>query len=317
MATRQKVKERARRERAEREQAAQAAERRRRLRGYAAAGLLGLAAIAALVAVAVSGDGGSGSGGAAREELREAGHVHGLGAGPGGRLFIATHTGLFLSAPGQTTAESVGTSDQDIMGFTVAAGGRFLGSGHPGSEQSNLPANLGLIESRDGGRTWKPISLLGEADFHVLRASGERVYGFDSTNLRFLVSSDAGRRWDEREVPEPLVDLAIDPADPDRLVASGESGLLTSGDAGRQWRALGGEPALLAWSDDGRLYSITGDGAVEASADGGRSFAEAGTVSGQPVAFMADGEDLYVALADGGVQRSTDGGRSWVMRARL
>lgn len=40
-------------------------------------------------------------------------HIHGLGvSAEGGRLFIATHNGLFSVAPGETTPQKVGDSSQ-------------------------------------------------------------------------------------------------------------------------------------------------------------------------------------------------------------
>jgi hypothetical protein len=155
--------------------------------------------------------------------------VHGLGVNPkDGALFIATHTGLFRAGPNSLRATRVGGRHQDTMGFTVVGPDRFLGSGHPDA-RDRLPPFLGLIASADAGKSWRPISLLGRSDFHVLEAAGARVYGFgsdyESREPQFLVSADGGRRWDKRDVPEPIVSLAVDPRDKDRLVASGESAL--------------------------------------------------------------------------------------------
>jgi hypothetical protein len=89
-------------------------------------------------------------------------HVHGLGRNPAdGALMIATHTGLFRVGPKEQTAERVAGLYQDTMGFTVVGPDHFLGSGHPASVRED-PPYLGLIESRDAGRTWRPISLRGE-----------------------------------------------------------------------------------------------------------------------------------------------------------
>ncbi len=100
-------------------------------------------------------------------------HVHGLGINPAdGSLFIATHTGLFRVGPTSRKAVRVADRNQDTMGFSVVGPNRFLGSGHPDVDEAreqNLPSRLGLIESTDSGESWQPISLLGEADFHVLR----------------------------------------------------------------------------------------------------------------------------------------------------
>ena len=244
-------------------------------------------------------------------------HVHGLGKDPAdGSLLIATHTGLFRAPDGQATAERVGDRYQDTMGFTVVGPNHFLGSGHPDLRE-NLPPLLGLIESRDGGETWKSISLLGEADFHVLESNGRHVYGFDSSNGRLMVSRDGGLEWAERPPPEPLLSLAIHPDDPERLIASGESELFSSTDAGRRWRSLGGRPGLLAWPRTNRVYLLSGDGELLASRDVARRWQPVGEIGGQPAAFEGEGKTaLVAALHDGTVKRSVDGGRTWRIRSR-
>jgi hypothetical protein len=143
-------------------------------------------------------------------------HVHGLGINPrDGRLYAATHTGLFVIADG--TATRVSDRLQDTMGFTVVGPDQFLGSGHPDFRDTQLydPARrplLGLIESRDAGRSWRPKSLLGEADFHDLQVAHGRVYGYDATGQRFMTTTDR-TRWHVRSTVE-LVGFAVSPTDP-------------------------------------------------------------------------------------------------------
>jgi len=242
-------------------------------------------------------------------------HIHGLGVDPAdGRLLIATHNGLFAAAEGETTPRQVGTSDRDIMGFSVVGPNRFIGSGHPGSER-DLPPSLGLVESRDGGRTWRSVSLLGEADFHVLESSGNTIYGFDGSQGRLMVSANAGRSWQRRTPPAGVFGLAVDPEEPSRVVASTEVGLFASRDGGRGWRPLREDLAgLLAWPAKDRLYLVDGAGQVLFSADQGASWQDRGSIGGQPVAFIAHEDELYAALADGTVKRSTDGGTTWTVR---
>jgi hypothetical protein len=244
-------------------------------------------------------------------------HIHGLGVGPqNGTLYVATHYGLFEAPDGDQRLRRIGDSQQDIMGFSVVGEDRFIGSGHPDPNDASSPPNLGLIESRDGGRTWKNISLLGEADFHVLQSSGDRVYGFDGTQGRLMVSSDGGRNWEQRTPPAAMFDLAIDPRDPDRIVASTEAGVFASTNAGKGWRPLRNDIAgLLAWSAPDALYLVDGQGQVQRSADGGRQWQPAGGIGGQPAAFIAYEDELYAALHDGTVKRSADGGASWTVRA--
>jgi photosystem II stability/assembly factor-like uncharacterized protein len=277
----------------------------------------------ALAALAISacgddeGDGGGSSAGGHEGSASQGPvHVHGLGINPkDGSLFIATHTGLFSAAPGESKARRVGDSTQDTMGFTVAGPDRFLGSGHPG-EFENAINPLGLIRSTDAGRSWETVSLSGEADFHVLRWADGTVYGVDSGSGRLMVSGDGGESWAERSRPAPLIDLATDPGDPRHIVASGEGGLYRSSDGGRGWRRLGGEIGLLAWPSRARLFHVNAAGTVSISEDQGASLRPLGQIGGQPAAFAAHTErDLYAALPDGTVKQSTDGGRSWTVRS--
>lgn len=276
-----------------------------------AAAILGLV----LVARAGGGDGPAASGAGAGQGPV---HIHGLGVNPrDGSLFIATHTGLFRLAKDQARAQRVGQSSQDTMGFTVVGPDRFLGSGHPGDLEGG-PSLLGLIDSRDGGRSWRPVSLSGEADFHLLRAAGPRVYGADSSSGRLLVSADEGRTWSERRPPGDLVDLAVDPREGRRLVASNASGLLASMDEGRSWKPLGRAPVgLLSWVAGGSLFHVDAEGRVQASSDGGRSWRPRGAIGAQPAVFVAaDERSLYAALPDGTIMASADGAETWTARSR-
>ena len=248
-------------------------------------------------------------------------HVHGLGIDPKDRsLFIATHTGTWRVAPGEEKAKRVGDNYQDTMGFTVIGPNRFLGSGHPDARDArkrNLPPLMGLIESSDAGKSWQQISLLGAADFHVLRSAGRRVYGFDATNNRLMVSRDEGRHWRARRPPAPLIDLVVDPRNAGHLVASSERGLHESGDAGQTWRQLGDEVGLLAWPSSERLYLVDGAGTVRVRGGAAERWRGVGAIGGEPAALLARGdEELYVALHDGTIKRSTDGGVSWLVRSR-
>jgi hypothetical protein len=249
-------------------------------------------------------------------------HVHGLGVDPAdGALFIATHTGLYRVGRGEKTAERVGDSRQDTMGFTVVGPNHFLGSGHPDPREAverDLPPHLGLIESRDAGLTWENVSLAGEADFHVLRAHGDHVYGLDASGGRFLTSTDGGSSWEERALPGRTYDLVVDPVTPTRLVAATEREVAESRDGGRSWRRVGAAvAALLAWPEHDALYAMLGDGSVRKSRDGGKTWRDVGSDGGEPSAFAAGGDGaLYVALHDGTIEHSRDGGRTWQVRSR-
>ncbi len=246
----------------------------------------------------------------------EAGHIHGLGVNPrDGALFVATHTGLFRVDRATKQATRTSDSHQDTMGFAVVGADHMIGSGHP-DVRTGLPPLLGLIESRDAGETWTPISLLGNADFHALRAVGDAIVGYDATNQRIMASRDGGRSWQERRVSEPLIDLVA--ARSGRvLIAATATQLRRSGDGGRTWSGISEAPGLLAWPRPNRLFLLTGDGRLWRSPDQGRRWEHLSEIGGRPTAFAVTGEAMYVALLDGSIQHSVDGGRSWELLTRL
>jgi photosystem II stability/assembly factor-like uncharacterized protein len=245
-------------------------------------------------------------------------HVHGLGIDPAdGTLFAATHLGLFR-IPENGTATRVANRYQDTMGFTVVGPHDFLGSGHPDLDEDtgkNVPPLLGLIESTDAGETWKRLSLLGEADFHGLQYAHGTVYGYDSTNGRFMVSTDR-KHWETRSTGQ-LVAFAVSPADADVILATTPNGLQRSTDGGRTWTpAPSPTVQLLHWADPTHLWALSPSGQVLLSADGGTTFDVKGNLPGPPEAITADGDRLYAAVQRNGIFTSTDGGKTWTVRYR-
>ena len=246
-------------------------------------------------------------------------HVHGLGVDPGdGVLYAATHSGLFR-LPEQGKAARVANRSQDTMGFSIVGPGKFIGSGHPDPREDDVtPPLLGLIESDDRGETWDRISLHGKADFHALHAAHGNVYGYDSTSQTFMVSENR-KDWDRR-AKLPMADFAVDPTDPDTLLATTEQGVVRSTDGGRAWTPVGGAPTLvvLTWAGQGQLYGVTPDGTVQRSEDGGVTWGKRGSVGGQPEAITVDvregKETLYIAATDRGIVVSADQGRSFTTR---
>ncbi len=236
-------------------------------------------------------------------------HVHGLGINPAnGVLYAATHHGVF-QLPTDGPARRVGDGEQDTMGFTVAGANHFLASGHP-AEGHGGPAHLGLIESTDGGVTWRTLSLRGGADFHALRFRHDTVYGYNSVTGQLMVSRDRAS-WETRATIA-LRDLVVSPSQPDTLLATGQRGVLRSTDGGRTWTSAGGPPlALLDWQRDDRLWGITATGDVVRSTDGGAAWSDAGRMPGPATAFAAHNDDLYAAVHERGIFHSRDAGATW------
>ncbi|MFE0172349.1 F510_1955 family glycosylhydrolase [Streptomyces sp. NPDC059002] len=239
-------------------------------------------------------------------------HVHGLGIDPAdGRLYVATHEGV-LAVDKNNNAKRV-SDTADYMGFTITGARTFLGSGHP-APGSNAPANRGLIESTDAGKTWKTRSLGGKVDFHSLEYAHDTIYGYDSTGGLLRVSKD-GTTWDERARLAAL-DITVSPDDPDRVLATTQNGIATSTDGSKTF-ASGREPALafLSWPKPDALYGIAPTGEVRRSTDNGTTWKTTGTVPGsQPQALTAVGADRILAATDKGIYESRDGGTTFTLR---
>ncbi|WP_171113259.1 MULTISPECIES: F510_1955 family glycosylhydrolase [Streptomyces] len=239
-------------------------------------------------------------------------HIHGLGIDPAdGRLYVATHKGVF--AVDDDGSHKRVSDTADYMGFTVAGPNTFLGSGHP-AEGSDNHANRGLIKSTDAGKTWKTLSLGGEADFHALEYAHNTIYGYDSTNGMLRVSKD-GKTWDERAQFAAL-DIAVSPNDPDVVLATTENGIAKSTDGGETFNE-GTKPVLafLSWAKPNALYGIDPGGGLHRSTDGGTTWKEAGTVpGGGPQALTAVDADRILAATQDGVYESRDGGKTFTER---
>ena len=201
-----------------------------------------------------------------------------------------------------------------FLELLVTGPGELLGSGHPDSK-AQLPPYLGLISSDDGGASWTVISRLGEADLHKIVLKHDRVYAIDAVVAAVLISTDGGKTFAEHFTPrdEVLIDLEIDPEDPDRLFGSTEDQLYRSEDGGQTWRPADRGPRIrLVWTEPDAFFRADQDGTVYRSSDGGLRWEEVGTVPGEPYKFKALGaEELLLALSDGSVVESKDGGRTW------
>ncbi len=281
--------------------------------------MLARLAVAVAVGVLASGCASNTDGGSSQHDepgssiqTAELEHIHGLGIDPAdGMLYAGSHYGLFR-VPDEGAPTRV-SPIQDFMGFTVAGPNRFLASGHPGEGQDG-PSSVGLIESTDGGKSWQPLSLSGEADFHSLEVVAETVFGLNSMTGAFMVSID-GRDWQTRSTA-PIVDFAVNPTDTSEVVATSEQGPARSQDGGKTFQLLSGAPLLVLvdWATDGTLLGMAPDGAVHVSTDGGATWKARGRLAGAPEALhVQDADDVYVA-AGGAVWESTDGGNSFTQR---
>jgi photosystem II stability/assembly factor-like uncharacterized protein len=251
-------------------------------------------------------------------------YVNALDVDPAtGDYLLTTNRGFWRIDPeageveqlkGRVTAEGGTSTVGTFLELLVTGPGTLLGSGHPDSKQE-LPPYLGLIESGDGGATWRVISRLGEADLHKIVVKHDRIYAIDAVIAAVLVSTDDGKTFTEQFTPrdEVLIDLEVDPEDPDHFFGSTETQLFRTQDGGKTWRPSDmGDRIRLVWPAPDAFYRADQDGTVHRSSDGGLRWEEVGTVPGEPYKFKAlDTEHLLLALSDGTIVETEDGGTTW------
>lgn len=282
--------------------------------------------LVALAAVAIAGCGGSSDPVERSDRLvdfsKKPPYVNSLERDPSsGEFLLTTNRGFFRIDPRNERVRRVnGTlavrGDSSTIGTFLElkseGGSRLVASGHP--DQRTLPQFLGLMRSSDGGRRWRSVSRLGDADLHKIVLKHDRLYAWDAVLSAMIVSDDGGRSFAEHFTPRGLIiDFEVDPEDRERLVAANDDELFRSEDEGESWRPiLRGQGSRLAWPTADRLYRASKDGTVQLSDDGGDSFDVIGRVEGEPYKLDAvDANELYLALSDGTILRTTDGGREW------
>jgi len=271
----------------------------------------------------------------AQPEPVEVHHIHGLAfdSREPGALLVATHTGLVRIRLG-ANPEWVGAGRFDLMSFTASPGdpGMLYASGHPDlvTYRREGHGNLGLLLSRDGGRSWEGVALNGEADFHSLTYSpdgGGGLCGWSVAGQTGLYRIST-KTWVAERLPaqglKDVLALAASHDLPSQLLAGTQAGLLLSEDRGMTWRPLAGIPrdapvTAVAFSpaEKRRVYvyvARAGYGLMR-SDDAGATWrpTELAVKPDEPVVAFAPGPGGKVAVATtaASVSVSDDGGRSW------
>jgi photosystem II stability/assembly factor-like uncharacterized protein len=252
--------------------------------------------------------------------ISEVSHIHGIAVDPAdsARLYLATHYGVYQTSP-DGSAERVSDNSSDYMGFTPhpTESELFYASGHPASG-----GNMGVLVSRDGGRTWEKLAAgAGEAvDFHAMAVSPADpnvIYGLYGD---VQVSRDGGKTWEVAgSPPTDVFDITGSAVNANIIYAATRNGIMISRDSGKTWETAGlqGQPAtMVETAPDGSVFAFAvGSGLMKAPA---------AALAWQPVA-NSFGERLLLHLAidpgnqtrmfavtrEGEILTSTDGGVNW------
>jgi photosystem II stability/assembly factor-like uncharacterized protein len=176
-----------------------------------------------------------------------------------------------------------------------------------------LGTQHGLFESVDGGRSWNPAGLDGEAVTSLSQIGKTILAGGDGL---FASSTNEGETWQHlhpRGLPSEQIDALA--ADSDRsivYVAVVGWGLYRSTDRARSFRAVSHlvGPAIRALALTAK-HILAGDVAngVYVSSNG---LEWQHTAHGMVMALAVSGENQqHVLAASWGIARSSDGGRLW------
>lgn len=206
----------------------------------------------------------------------------------------------------QTAWARLGTEDVHSLAF-VGDDLDHLLFGHHG----------GLSESRDGGRTWRPLPTNADAMAMRPAADGSIVIAGHEV---FTASRDGGQTWQPIAADLPSLDIhgfTRDPVDPVQMWAYlATGGLWESTDAGSHWTRVREDNILFPLAVRGevgtRLLGVDTNGLV-ASDDGGRTWETLGAPPTYPMTALTsttDGTTIYAGSPDG-LFRSDDAGRTW------
>jgi len=287
---------------------------------WALAGAAAVAAIAAIIGVAVtrSSNGGGAPSSAGNNEsagLPDTPDYHSLSVSPTSpsNILLGTHFGLYRSSDGGKSWAFEGLQNRDAMNLARPGGKTLWTAGHYVLAKSTdggktwadvnprgLPtldihgfavdprnnrtlyaavAGQGLYRSTDNGVSFTSVSrdVGGAVMALVVTRLGEIFAGDMQKGL--LASRNGGKTW-RRVLEAQLMGLALNPRDPQRLLAAGP-GVSLSTDGGRTWRKRldipeGAGPVAWSPSNPTIAYAVGFDRTFYRSSDSGQTWSAVG-----------------------------------------
>ncbi len=276
-----------------------------------AAGAAALALVIAIPAVLASRDGSERVARTPTPGLPDTPDYHSLlvAAGNADALTLGTHNGLYQSTDGGHSWQSTTLAGQDAMNLGRAAGGVAWAAGHDvlakstdggGTWQDVRPEGLpgldvhgfavdprdpetlyaaiagqGLYRSTDGGDSFSVVSTeVGPGVMALAVTPDGRILAGDMQQGLFA-SADGGRTW-KPTFDARLMGLAVNPKEPERVIATGP-GILLSTDGGRSWDQVmpldaGAGPVAWATSNPKVAYVVGFDKSLYKTEDGGSTW---------------------------------------------
>lgn len=255
--------------------------------------------------------------------------VHGLTySADGKQLIVAVHDGLVVYENGKWSKSRA--PQHDYMGFS-ATSKNLYSSGHP-APRSGLVNPLGVVRSKDGGKTWEKLGLEGESDFHLLATSWNTnaIYVWNHApnsrmprpGLHYTVND--GFAWKPARAQGLKGDpqaVAVHPGNATIVAIATSSGVFVSRDSGEQFEpvASGAQGVSVFFDLDGKqLWYGTFDGQARlarAPLGGKATSIVLPAIGRDAVAYIAQNPanraEYAIATFEKSVYLSKDAGRSW------
>jgi photosystem II stability/assembly factor-like uncharacterized protein len=178
--------------------------------------------------------------------------------------------------------------------------------------------DLGILSSRNGGRSWVPEArdvIIGAVFALAFSADGELAMCAASSGV-FRRDRDGWRRAEAPESAIPARALVAGPAN-GRVYLLGRSQLFASDDGGRTYAVVPGLPqtsemtALVAIPGAADILAAVIDGQAMVSRDGGRSWRDAGFSGVDTIVTDATRPQRIWAAAGGRIVVSDEIGSAW------
>lgn len=223
-----------------------------------------------------------------------------LGGPAGFTLFAATASGIYRRGGDGAWRQAGSRSMRGLATFSIAARGGPRGTMLAGTEN-------GLFWSRDGGYSWRPYAV---GDMYVSQLAFSPDYSRDHSI--YALSNGRLERYHDRRRRvirgyfggAPILNFAVDPGTPRRILAATASGLYAS--TGSRWRRVvraGLGPAPVIDFLTRRTVLLGWAGGLLLSHNAGRTWARERTPVGDGVLAIAPERpgQVAVSMANGGV----------------
>ncbi len=207
----------------------------------------------------------------------------------------------------------------------------FYSSGHP-APGSNKKNPFGIVKSTDDGKSFEPLALYGQIDFHGMSAGfkSHALYVFNSEanaiikTIGLNYSADEAKSWtmsDMKGLEGKPSALAVHPDNASVVAVGTEKGVFVSRDYGQQFEKIGPTMQVIAifFNAQGSLFA----GGVGTTATLNRIDIDSKetenitipALTNDAIAFIAQNpvndQDMAISTFNKDVYHSIDQGKNW------